>query len=224
MSEYYSECSSSEEFIEEYSDDCMECDSYESSDGKVLNEMVQSSSCKNDCNYMGNDKIDDDTGSVSSRSTLMSVLDDEFSMKSGMNNIYEHCNYCNSTIKCTPMNARAVYTDEELENIKDSEYYNEVTSELHFCDICCAKLFHDSLHPICVDYKSYNNALNNNGLDKITADIFKRIGHTPFGALPVYQAAIESEQMEGLNEQDILNNRVVFHNIYRKVIRNAINY
>lgn len=221
MSAEYSDYSDDGEFVDEkYSEneDYVEYDennASDDSDGRRLNEIINTDRCKNE-NF--------ETASVSSRNTSISVLDDEFSMKSGVNNIFERCNYCGSAIRCTPMEAKAIYTEEEYEQLKESEYFEEATATLHFCDICCAKLFHDSLHPVNINYKEYNKALNENRLDKFTADMYKKVGHTPFGALPVYLAAIEGEQIEGLSEADIMNNRVIFHNIYRKVIRNAINY
>jgi hypothetical protein len=187
-----------------------ECEEHESdsSNGYNLNKIVQETARNN---------YDFDTESVNSTAT--SVLDAEFGSQNMPNGaIFERCDYCNSCIRCASVHATLInITEDEKDDYADVD-------ELHFCDICCAKLFHDSVHNVNIDYKHYNKAINDNRVDKYTSDIYKRIGSTPFGALPVYMAAQDNERMDSLSEEDIINNRVVFHNIYKKVVRNIMNY
>ena len=176
------------------------------SNTELLNRLVHESAV--------NKPIDDDNESVISCS-----IDAEFNVKNNANGtLYEQCDYCNSYIKCAPFYGKLIdITEDEKEAMQHIK-------ELHFCDICCAKLFNDCVHKVDVDYKRYNKSINGNHVDKFTADIYKRVASTPFGALPVYIAAQENETLTGLSEDDLIKNRVVFHNIYRKVVRNIMNY
>ena len=208
--DYYSE----DEFIDDGYDESYCSDDYhsgDSSNGERLNRLVAEESSKH--NHFRN--LDDE---FSDTQSTISVIDSEFGSRSTPGLVFEHCDYCNNPIKCAPMYGRLIDITEEESEMMSAE------TELHFCDICCAKLFHDSVHRVSVDYKRYNKSIADNHVDRHSADIYKRIASTPFGALPIYMAAQENEMVEGLSETAILNNRNVFRNIYRKVVRNIIDY
>ena len=215
---YYSE----DEFVQEYDDSDYEGSSQyhsndepsDSSNGERLTRLVNETTSNREF-----DVNSFEINSVNSNYTSASVLDAEFGMKNASaGTLFEHCDYCNSCIRCAPMYGNFIdITDEEREQIDPS-------TELHFCDICCAKLFHDCVHRIDVNYRRYNKSINENQVDKYTAEVYRRIASTPFGALPVYIAAQDNELVENISEQDLFSNRVVFHNIYRKVVKNIINY
>ena len=153
----------------------------------------------------------DDSCSTCSRST--NVLDNEFNF----NGFVDRCDYCDGVIRYVPMYGTISRCDGE--DACDGD-----VMEVKFCDICCAKLFNDAISKVTVDYKRYNKALVNDQIDRGTAEVYTRIGHRPFGALPIYQAAIDNETDDRLSNEDVISNRKVYHNIYRKVVRNVINY
>ena len=196
-------------------------DGYGSGSADGLNRLVMEDS------YNRNVDVMDDCHSSCSRST--NVIDNEFNF----NGFVDNCDYCAGVIRYIPMYGTidGGCKDEVDDGCDDTNDCNQNTDniqqntiEVKFCDICCAKLFNDAVAKVNVDYKRYNKALVNDQIDRGTAEVYNRIGHTPFGALPIYQAAIDNELNDRLSGEDILNNRKVFHNIYRKVVRNVLNY
>ena len=81
--------------------------------------------------------------------------------------LYHKCSFCGCVIKTHP--------------------FNDISHTHRFCDIYCAKLFHDNVEQIKPAIQEYNRAYVNKQLDKSATEAFLKMKNTLFEMLPVYK-------------------------------------
>ena len=81
--------------------------------------------------------------------------------------LFNKCSFCNCVIR--------------------THSFKDIGHKHHFCDIYCAKLFHDNHERIKPDIIEYNKAFVNKQLDKSATEAFLKMKNTLFEMLPVYK-------------------------------------
>lgn len=86
------------------------------------------------------------------------------------------CNFCNKVIQMYPVEC--------------------INSDYKFCDLCCAKLFHDNKEKIIINSQAYIRHYRNLELSPLAVKIYERVGNNLFEMLPLYKMPPECKSQE----------------------------
>ena len=74
-----------------------------------------------------------------------------------------------------------------------------IDNHAKFCDIVCAKLFHDNISNVKIDMKKYNMYYTNNQLSSPAKKIYEKMGSVMFNMLPICVVDVDDDVEEMKN-------------------------
>ena len=86
------------------------------------------------------------------------------------------CSFCGSSIKLAPVEC--------------------IGNKCKFCDIACAKLYHDNVERIKIKVKEYNACYTNNQLTAKAKRIYEKMNSTLFDMLPICKIELGDDLAE----------------------------